>query len=116
MYRTSSTTPLVVSPAKVVTAIAFHSEMTAGSLAGASNGLAAALAVPAAVVARSTAAQQANHLRVDRSLVGITANRLMAITPRLLSPPRRGAGRCPPAAERAVVTTTDVVRITPCWR
>jgi len=32
-------------------------------------------------MASSIAAQQANHLRADLNLVGITADRLMAITP-----------------------------------
>src|SRR5215470_8662383 len=87
MYRMSSTGCLVVSPTKVVTAIAFHSEMTVGSPTGdgedvvAAAAVVAAVAVPAATMIRSTAAPEADHLRVDRNFAAITANRLMAITP-----------------------------------
>jgi hypothetical protein len=42
-------------------------------------------------MARSIAAQQANHLRADPNLIGITADRLMAITPR--GYPHHGAAR-----------------------
>jgi hypothetical protein len=65
----SSTGCFVVSPAKVVTAIAFQAEMTAGSPAGAGDGVAVALAVPAAsATGSSTAAQEASHLRPGTDL------------------------------------------------
>ena len=60
----SSTGCLVVSADKVATAIAFQSVMTVGSPADAADGVAAAVAVPAARVIRSgTAAQNASHER-----------------------------------------------------
>jgi hypothetical protein len=60
----SSTGCFVVSPAKVVTAIAFQSEMAAGSPADAGDGIVAAVAVPGArATGSSTAAQEASHLR-----------------------------------------------------
>src|SRR6516162_11574750 len=60
----SSTGWVVVSPDKVLTAIAFQSEMTAGWPADACLGAVAAVAVPAVRVIRSgIAAPNASHLR-----------------------------------------------------
>jgi hypothetical protein len=76
-----------------------------------SAGVVAAVAVPAVRMIRSTAAQEADHLRADRNLAAITANRLMAITPAAIPAVAR-RGHCPPAAERAAVAIADPPRFT----
>src|SRR5215467_12486135 len=63
MYRMLSAGNLVVSPLKVFTAIAFQSEMTAGSLAPGAGGSAVAGAA-ARVIKSPAAAEAASHLRV----------------------------------------------------
>src|SRR5689334_9318077 len=81
MYRKSSTDCFVVSAAKVFTAIAFQSEMTAASSDDETAGLVAATEVPAVRTTRRAATPAADHLGSDRNLDGITPYRLMAITP-----------------------------------
>src|SRR5215469_12971549 len=67
MYKMSSIGCVVVSPARVATAISFHSETTAGSPADAVTGVLLAKLVPgAAMPMPSTAAVTAPHVRRQR--------------------------------------------------